>query len=450
MCHVVFVNQVSDLKFSVVYVLIQSASIFLVWHVSGKKLGVYLMFLLTFSLFIGGRFFAYLLNPSLKLDIFAPTFFFDYFVSIERKQEIFSFVIFFIVFSTVGYSIFRRKEKIKPYFNITMKEDVAKCITKTGNFLFPFFAIGFLYSSYIKLMTAMSGGGYLSLYLNQSDNYEAGGSFIPNLMLFFFAFAFVYGNKALKIKYLILYLSNSVLTLMIGSRGGIGALFLFIIWLYSLKHKIKLLNLFFAILVALIALFFLFSFSVRANEEGYSLFDINTLLYSISYFAYTNGISLMVFDASRLIDSYPFIAYVQTFIPGATFFWGLLGNSLAPQDIMFSYRMCYELNPSLFVNGSGLGWTILSDLYVFSFGNIILFIALSLGVGCLFGMLENFSEKYKLYSYITFYVFMKCMLLPRGAGLIPELVYGLVYLLFFCVVFYFLKNYGRSKQQCLQ
>ena len=216
------------------------------------------------------------------------------------------------------------------------------------------------------------------------------------------------------------------------------------------KNKISIF-VYVSILINLIvlALFITFVFGLKKDA-----FDVDTKKLDRNALICQNSIVNLVKDyderLNKIVDSYPFIAYVQTFIPGATFFWGLLGNSLAPQDIMFSYRMCYELNPSLFVNGSGLGWTILSDLYVFSFGNIILFIALSLGVGCLFGMLENFSEKYKLYSYITFYVFMKCMLLPRGAGLIPELVYGLVYLLFFCVVFYFLKNYGRSKQQCLQ
>lgn len=389
---VIQVGQVENSLLSIVYVMIQCLGICVIWQVSGKKLGIFIMFQLTFCLFIGGRFFAYLLNPNLDIEIFEPTFFFDYTVSSERKIEIYSYVLLFVIFSILGYSSVRKRNGIKPLLNLSVGQTAAKNISKIGNILFPIFCICTIYSSLGMLVKAVSGGGYLVLYAGQSNEYAAGGSFIPNLILFFFSFAFVYGNESLRRNYLILYLFNSIINLMIGTRGGIGALFLFVIWLYSLRHKINLVKLGLVILGALVLLLCLFSFSVRADEEGAGPFSLKTLMDAISIFLYTNGISLMVFDASRLIDTYPSVAYLQTFVPGATWLWGLMGNSLQPQDFSFSYHMCYELNPSLFVSGSGLGWTILSDIYLFSFRCMPIFMLLSFIVGRLLGMLEVFLK----------------------------------------------------------
>ncbi len=439
---VIQVGQVENSLLSIVYVMIQCLGICVIWQVSGKKLGIFIMFQLTFCLFIGGRFFAYLLNPNLDIEIFEPTFFFDYTVSSERKIEIYSYVLLFVIFSILGYSSVRKRNGIKPLLNLSVGQTAVKNISKIGNILFPIFCICTIYSSLGMLVKAVSGGGYLVLYAGQSNEYAAGGSFIPNLILFFFSFAFVYGNESLRRNYLILYLFNSIINLMIGTRGGIGALFLFVIWLYSLRHKINLVKLGLVILGALVLLLYLFSFSVRADEEGAGPFSLKTLMDAISIFLYTNGISLMVFDASRLIDTYPSVAYLQTFVPGATWLWGLMGNSLQPQDFSFSYHMCYELNPSLFVSGSGLGWTILSDIYLFSFRCMPIFMLLSFIVGRLLGMLEVFSEKYRFYKYLTFYIFMTCMLIPRGGGLIPLLIYGVFYLFLFQLIFSKKKNYG--------
>ena len=420
---------------ALIYVLIQCLGIILIWYISNRKLGLFIMFQLTFSLFIGGRFWAYLLNPALDLDIFEPTFFFDYTVSADRKIEIYSYVLLFVIFSILGYSLSRSRNRFKYILNLKVSDTSVMRISKIGNILFPVFAISTLYSTFSTLVDAMAGGGYLLLYSTQANEYSAGGSFIPNLILFFFSFAFAYGDKKLQRKYLILYLFNSVLRLLIGTRSAIGAVFLFAIWLYSLKHKISLLKLFICVVLALVLLLFLFSFSVRATDDG-NVFSFDTLLASISIFLYTQGISLMVFDASRLIDAYPLIGYIQTFIPGVTWLWGLMGNSLLPQDVFFTYRMCYELNPSLFINGNGLGWSILSDVYIFSFGSALIFISLSLFIGYLFGCLENLSGRYPFYKYISFYIFMACMLIPRGGGLINLLAYGVVYLCLFCVLTY--------------
>ena len=90
------------------------------------------------------------------------------------------------------------------------------------------------------------------------------------------------------------------------------------------------------------------------------------------------------------------------------------------------------MNPSLFNEGFGLGWTVLSDLYLLSCqGNPILFVILSLLVGVMLALLDNLSAKYSFYLFISVFIFMKCMILPRSslAAVIPLFCYG--YVLYF-------------------
>lgn len=419
------------LSLSIIYVLIQCLGIVLIWHVSNRKLGVFIMFQLTFSLFIGGRFWAYLLNPAIDLEIFEPTFFFDYNVSADRKIDIYSYVVLFIIFSILGYCLGRKRKKWGRMFNVSINKCSILRISQIANWLFPIFAIYTLYSTTETLIQVINGGGYLMLYSAQTEEYVIGASIVKNLVLFFFAYSFAYGNKMLQNKYLVLYLINAVLSLMMGTRSAIGAIFLFCIWLYSLQHKINLLKLFGSVFVAMIILLFLFSFSVRASEEGNSSFSLDTLQAAVSLFFYSQGISLMVFDVSRLIDDYPLVGYLQVFLPGTSALWKMIGYNLPLTDLSFSHHMCYELNPDLFLRGNGLGWSILSTLYLFSFQSVFLFIILSLFLGCLFGFVEALSERYTLYKYLSIYIFMTCMLLPRAAGLINILIYGIVFLVAF-------------------
>lgn len=434
----VYINYIRESSYfvlSIFYVLVQVLAIVFVWNLSRKKLGIFVLFQLTYSLFIGGRFFSYLLDVESNYDIFQPSFFFEYYVDLDRKLETYSYALYFVIFSVLGYSLTRNNCRIRPILNIEINDDLKRRIENIGKILFPFFCVYLLYDTISMYRVAVGGGGYTSLYADQVNDYSSfGGSFIPNLILFFFAYSFTYSNRKMQYGYLMLYLLNSMIRLMIGTRGGIGALFLLIIWIYSFTHKISLKKLCFFVFFSLFLLLYLFSFSVRTADAGTS-FTFSALLELISNFIYSNGGTLMVFDVSRLIDDYPIVAYFQTFIPGSTFVGGLLGNSLAPQDCSFAAHMCYELNPALFLSGFGLGWSILCDIYLFSYNSLLLYILLSLGIGILVGLLESFSERYRLYKYITFYIFTTVMLIPRGGLLVPLLIYGVFYIIFFRLLF---------------
>lgn len=421
-------DNISDKLFSFLYIAVLLLSIISIWFYSHNKIGIFIMFMLSFSVFIGGRFIANVLGY--EGDVFSPTSFYDYSVGYLRKRDLFLYVIAFVVFSTLGYCLYICR-MIKPMIVLSSSAIFSLKIRRVSSLLFPLFCILILKHAYSTLVVALSGG-YLSLFMDQVEEYSPGGKFMDVIIYFFLSISIVFGDVSLKKKYLVLFFVNSLVDLFIGTRTAMASLFLFLIWIYSLEHKVNIKKLIVYSFLSLIILLYLFSYSIRVEEFDLSSYSFTDVFDTVVFFFYQNGVSLMVFDASRLIDSYPAIAYFQTFIPGATWFWGLFGNSMLPQDISFSYHLCHELNPSLFNEGFGLGWTVLSDLYLLSCqGNPILFVILSLLVGVMLALLDNLSAKYSFYLFISVFIFMKCMILPRSslAAVIPLFCYG--YVLYF-------------------
>ena len=436
----IYDGNISDKAFSILYVIVQLVSLRISWKYSNRKLSLFVLFQLTFMLFIGGRFVSCLLGNI--NDVFQSTFFYGYIVSDKRKMEIFTYVILFVILSCFGYCMGRINTKIKPCFLLSINENNFAYVLRLANTLFPLFCVYVLYSTLEMLIAAFSGGGYLILYDTQTQDYSAGGKLIPNLMLALFSISFICGKKVLYTKYLLLYLVNSFMMLLIGTRAAIGALFLFLIWIYSLNHKVDFKKLIAISLLALISLLYLFTFSVRTSEIDF-VFSWSNLFDIISDFFYKNGHSLMVFDASRLLDNYPIPGYIQTFIPGTSFVWSLLFGVSSPEELSFTYYLCNELNPNLFSAGYGLGWSVMSDIYLFSFNGIYFlfaFITFLLGYFC--GILENLSERYSFYRYILIYIFTTVLILPRAllATTLNMVLYGIIYLYILYYLFSRRKN----------
>ena len=121
----------------------------------------------------------------------------------------------------------------------------------------------------------------------------------------------------------------------------------------------------------------------------------------------------MVFDACRLLDNYPLIARMQNFIPGLAFTVAKF-TELFPQDATMQGYLCYYLNANLYANGLGLGWTTLSDLYVYSKGNIIVFSILSFLLGCIITTLEVWAMKSKFSLFLLITLAPGLLMISRG------------------------------------
>lgn len=422
--------QCNDLMFSYIFIATYCISAITIWNVSGKRLNVFFLFYLTFGLFIGGCFWAHLFDRSLAL--FEPTFFFDYKLSYKWKLELMDYIISFMIFSVIGYYI-SKKYSLKVVFTPNIDGVTRECIDKKLMIIFPFMLCLILYSSIQFVLEGLSGG-YLSHFVENVNNEYAGSGLSKWLSVFssiLLGLAVTFGKRKTKVLYLGLFGVQALANLFVGSRSSFGVFILFLVWLYSQQYKINILKLFFFIVLGMLLLLWLFSFSIRQATTGQ--IDIS-LKNTILAFIYSQGGSLMVFDASRIIQDYPLLPYFQTFLPGVSFVYNLLsGTTLHAYDISFSNYMCYNLNPKMFFNGGGLGWSILSDLYLFSFKFFGGYLILTFLFGYFIGILETWSTKNDFYKYLLVSLATSFLLLPRGGfySIFPMLLYIFVFWIFF-------------------
>jgi hypothetical protein len=168
-------------------------------------------------------------------------------------------------------------------------------------------------------------------------------------------------------------------------------------------------------------------------------------LTSLCEFFYQQGVSLTTFTSSQEIQSYPILPYFVSFIPGIASLVSLV-MPLSGEEASFSYYLACSLSPELFASGHGLGWTLLSDLYLYSGRTYTGFIILSVlfGAGC--SLIEDKSRTSALASVIVAGVLMNFTFLPR-AGLytiIPLIVWILAV---YFILMFLLKDFREVTLQ---
>ena len=400
--------------------------LFFIWHT--QQFSAFFLFYITFIfLFIGGRFWGNILDRDLEIQV--GTFFHtSYLSNIEWKNTLL-YVITFMYASTFGY-LLNNKTSIKPKIGLNNKTEINSILKIIGVLL----GIITIYNSLALLKVAYSSSSYLSLYAGQTEGFNAGGSLINTLLYVFFGFAMSFGNSYNQRLYLIVFFVSAIISIMIGSRGALGAILLFSIWLYNQKKQINLLKLASIGALSLVILLFLASVSIRgADKEGQE-----TILAALSVFFHQQGISLAVFAQSMDID-YPIIPYFQSIIPGFSAIYSLItGTALESYEVSFNTYLSYYLNPTLYERGNGLGWTIMSDMYCYSQGNILIYTFLSLIFGYLSRYLENNRKNSLLCGAIYYAIFMRFLILPRASlsTICPLIIYVII-------IFYFIKFSGQ-------
>lgn len=295
-------------------------------------------------------------------------------------------VIGFIWASVVGYicsCLYKPKKVLDFPTTITTNAAIANIVDKS----FYFLAIVVVYSC-LKNLSKVLSEGYVALYLKeQTEAYSGGNGMWGVLMLIFFGLAYGYGTRGIQKKYLLLYVIQSIFSIIMGQRGGFGTTLLILLWIYSFKHEISLKKMMICCVVGVLLILFAFSFSIRAAAQlgNDSLSDWEMLLSFIS----GQGITLMIFDASRLIEEYPILPYFNSLIPGVSSIYATLtGETLHSYDVTFPAYMGYCFNTSLFYKGFGLGWSVLSDIYLYANRYSLIFIFLSFVFGFIFSRIE--------------------------------------------------------------
>lgn len=416
--------RLTQIEYAILMCSVFFTGIGILWEKS--QITPFLLFIVTFSfLFIGGRFWALLLSPGEAMfDLQGSTFLIREEIKASHFVSTLNWVICFFLFSIFGYVIKKKRQfKTKNFENHR--------ISSILNIIFLPLAVFSILGKVMDFKYALDNGGYLALFEGQNETYSSFSSLGTTLMYVFWGMAFTFGDKSLRRRYLILFLFFAVLTILIGSRGMFGSFLMFMLYIYSLNRKINIVKILLIGVGAVLLLLFVFTFSIR--EIGASDVSGGNML---STFLYEQGVTFLVFDKTMDINDFPIVGYFQTFMPGAgTIYTHLINPSAYPYELTFDAYISNTLNPIEYANGHGVGWSILGDLYVFSFGNIVFFSILSIIFGCICAAIENHSNKHPFYSIVVYSLFFRFMILPR-AGLntiIPFLWY--VVILYYMIVF---------------
>lgn len=397
-----------------------SIVLYVVWDY--RKVSVFFLFLVTFIfLFIGGRFWAELFDQRYNLK--AGTFFETTgFTGTEWKQTL-TYICLFLCFSTLGFLSFKdRKKNIKPKLPSI---DINR-INVFFDILFVFLLVSTIYGG-VRLLLTMSD--YHSFFSEQSKFYSVGRNVTGILSYVSFGLVFAFGNKKNKIKYVALFFLRAVFSILAGTRGAFGTTIIFIIYLIAKGKKVDIIKLGAGFLVALFLLLFLFSYSIRQQNSESSL--------SFLDFVYSQGISMSVFTQSMSL-SYPILPYFQSIIPGSSAIYSLItGNILMPYDTSFASHLSHSLNADLFDNGQGLGWSALSDVYVYSGGIYILFCFIAFVVGRVMNYMEIRSKQSPLAKTIMYSIVFHVFLWPRAGinTIFPLAIYAILFYYIFSYLF---------------
>lgn len=427
----------SDTGWSLLYVVSAFVSSYVVWCSTKGKLSIFFFYIITYHFFIGGRFFSHLFNP--KLEVFHSTYWYLYDLKPIDKTILMNYVLGFLFFCVIGYLITNRKDhkvRFEPKLSIIEQSKISKFLNGALYIISPYV----LLISFQGFMTALSQGYGVNMMFDSEYNIGYVQKFANLLLIAFTGMAMAYGDRKLIIKYFVVYIIKGLFTVLGGSRGTLGSVIFMALWAYSFYRPVNFKKLSIYAGLGVVALLLLFSVSVRSKADGFSSLSF---IDSATAFLYTNGISLMVFDASTKVYDYPLLPYFQTFITGANFIYSLFsGVHLDSQDVTFQSYMCYQLSPDLFNQGLGLGWTTNSDLYLFSGRLFPVYCLLSYILGAVFCFIDQWSRKSRFFLYFAASMAPALFLMARGslAALFPQIPYS--YLFFFLVKWIALKfNY---------
>lgn len=436
----VFCFQVNDYYLSWLYCITAVWSMIIIWDLTGKRPTIFFFFMLSYHLFIGARFFVYIFSQ--EKAIFELDWFYPYNPTGAERLPIYIFVYLFQVMFTLGYCVsWRNKSQVR--FEITCNNSLRLKIDKILNKAFPCIFVILIFYLVKGLFEIMSSGYGL---VERSDNIEDVSylmKFIEMAATVFTAMAVAYGKDTTKKKYFVLLSIRAVVSILSGSRAAFGALLFFLVWAYSLHHKISLKKIGTYSFVGLFVMLFLFSFSVRAASNGF--IDLSITDAFIDFF-YSNGGSIAIFGASMTLNDYPVVPYFQTLITGAGFIYGhLRGTPLKPEEATFQGHMCNTFDSELYYSGKGLGWTGTGDIYLFSRGNILIYCILCVLIARLLAYIDKSSFKSDFYKYMAGSLAFGLFMIPRGT--FASLFAMIPYVYFYLIVIVLIANSMRRKEK---
>lgn len=424
----------SDSEWSTIFVSMILA-IFIFRYINKiKLLSVYSLFFFTTLIFIGGRFIAAFLGYT-EEHIFTLDFFvYRELIDIYKTRLMLFVLNIFIMLEAGMYAskLFTLNKQNLP--NITRTSTIPRFNIYTL-YIMIFIIIIFLVASLPELINNVLSNGYLALYEGQSKNYEVG--LLSKAITLLYATLGIFltqTNKKLKKIDISILIIFSVIYMILGSRGTFVCNILFLLWVYyelgdRKLNILKLLSLF-----VIISLFLSFGFSLLTlremdseNQSGYS---------SVLNLIFDQGITLMVFNESINIENYPILPMIQNFIPGTIF---IASNfvQVAPQNVSYANYLAYNLNPALFSQGYGLGWSVFSDFYVLAGQSLVGFSIIVFLWSYYINKVDKWAKSNLFWRIINISTLPALLFLPRAGLYIyyPLYLYVLILIIFMKIKF---------------
>lgn len=382
--------------------------LYITWK--AEHLSPMFFFMATFTfLFIGGRFWAELILPD-TLSMRRGNFFDEALIGRVLWRRSLTYILTFLHYAAITYINYKRKNTYRSIicYERTERLRIDRILTAVLCLLTPFV----LYDAGVKFLTAFtSADGYLSLYIQQTARIIPGSGIVSSLLYVFFGIAIVYGNKRIKLAYILLMFIKSFVFIIIGQRIKFGAILLFLLWFVMRGKKVSALRICTYAGGGVLLLMLLAALSLR-ESNGTQHFDSFRML---AKFFYNQGVSLTTFIFSQKIEHYPFLPFLVSFFPGVASIASLF-TTVPPQEASFAAYLAYSTNPELYYEGHGLGWTLLSDLYLYAGRKFQFFALFSVFFGYICARLEDLSKSDPFVAVIVCTVFLNFTCLPR-AGL---------------------------------
>jgi oligosaccharide repeat unit polymerase len=370
-------------------------------------------------LFIGGRFAAFLLSQD--QNPFEMTFFVTYSLDDSGANRLVSLVIGAISAMEFGACIVSVRKTWSGDVERSTVRVTPPALKSMLLLVVPLVLVS-LYQSY----TLVRDYGYLGLYLGQTTDQSSVVKSIATTMAFaLMGLAVAYGDRTARRAYFIVYFFMAVINLLYGARGGFVTFILFAIWIGTDlgAKKIGFGKIFACFAgIGVFVIYFMNAVSARGDGsvEG-SIFE------NIAGLLYDQGVTLMVFDLSTKTHDYPWVPYVQNFLPGVSFLVNIF-STLRPQDAGFSKYLSYVNNSDAYDDGYGLGWSLFGDLYVYAKGNWVVFVLLAVLIGYGIAKAEAMARHKPLIKALLVSAAPSIMFLPRAGlnSVFPLVIYTVV------------------------
>lgn len=283
-----------------------------------------------------------------------------------------------------------------------------------------------LYFSYTQMQLAFQNR---TLLFQLGSNAELGIPLYLRLANLFFQVGYFLmiasvPSKKTFLSFSFLYFCSAIPILLMGERGDIAALILFIMWymskMYDTKFSFKKLGIF-AIVMMLV-------FQVLAYTRTGSEVENTSFLFLIGMFLFSQSQSFNIlalylsYNIEKLPHNYPY--FLDSCIGGLM---GASGQSLETLSVRSSmgHNLVYYLNPDYYLAGASLGTSFISEMYEFKYIGIILG---ALALAYFMYLVEYKIIKKPFILIFVFDFFTTILLSPRGS-LLPSIYFILKYTL---------------------